>query len=137
MGSGVILNAPGSGWPRLAEAVAAQIPVAEIDAVWVFRALRHEGREWGTAIVSRVTDAGSRRRIYTARYIHTLKGKERGKFESTLQEVGSGPPDTVGEIVAGVQRRMDDEVPTPVSPEVWFAPPPPAPLPSSGPTRQG
>jgi hypothetical protein len=135
MGPGAVLNAPGSGWPRLADAVAAQIPVAEVDAVWVFRTLRHEGKEWGTAVISRVD--GERRRIYTARYVHTLKGKERGKFESTLEEVGSGPPETAAELVTGVQRRMDDEVPTPVSPQAWFAPPVPVPPPSSGAPRQG
>ena len=34
---------------------------------------------------------GDRRRIYTARYALTIKGKERGEFELQLEEVGSGP----------------------------------------------
>ena len=41
----------GVGWPRLAAAVAEQIPPAEVDAVWVFSTMRHEGREWGTAVL--------------------------------------------------------------------------------------
>ena len=43
----------GNGWSRLAAAVAEQIPAAEVDGVWVFSTLRHEGREWGTAVLSR------------------------------------------------------------------------------------
>ena len=35
----------GLGWPRLAAAVAEQIPPAEVDGIWVFATLRHEGRE--------------------------------------------------------------------------------------------
>jgi hypothetical protein len=120
MGTGVVLNVPGSGWARLAANVAAAIPVAQIDGVWVFRAIRHEGREWGTALISRVD--GERRRIYTGRFVHTLKGKERGKFESTLEEVGSGPIEALAELLAGVQKRMDEESPAPVRLEDWFPP---------------
>ena len=41
-------------------------------------------REWGTAVLSRVD--GDRRRIYTAGYVLAIKGKERGKFESTVSK---------------------------------------------------
>ena len=130
MGTGVVLNVPGSGWPRLAAHVAAAVPVEQIDGVWVFKAIRHEGREWGTALISRVD--GERRRIYTGRFVHTLKGKERGRFEATLDEVGSGPIEALSELLAGVQKRMDEEPPTPVRLEDWF---PPAPPPADGPPR--
>jgi hypothetical protein len=49
-----ILNRPGSGWDRLAAAVAGAVPASEIEAVWLFRTLRREGTEWGTALVARV-----------------------------------------------------------------------------------
>src|SRR4029077_9375255 len=62
----------GLGWPRLAAVVAEQIPPAEVDGVWVFPTVRHEGREWGTAVLSRAD--GERRRIYTARYMLAIKG---------------------------------------------------------------
>ena len=114
-----LLNPTATGWERLAEQVAAELPVTDVDAVWVFRALRHEGREWGTAVVSRVE--GERRRIYTARFVLTQKGKERGRFEATVAEIGSGPLDAVAELIAGVRRRMDDEVPEAVDPTRWFA----------------
>jgi len=110
----------GVGWPRLAAAVAEQIPPAEVDGVWVFSTLRHEGREWGTAVLSRVD--GDRRRIYTARYMLTVKGKERGKFEASVQEVGSGPVEALAQLLHDAQRRIDDEQPPlPVPPESWFA----------------
>ncbi len=110
----------GPGWTRLAGAVADQIPPAEVDRVWVFGVLRHEGREWGTAVLSRVD--GDRRRIYTARYMLTVKGKERGKFEASVQEVGSGPVEALARLLQDAQRRIDDDQPPlPVPPESWFA----------------
>jgi hypothetical protein len=133
----LVLNAPGSGWARLAERVAAELPVAEIDGVWIFPSLRREGKEWGTAVLSRIAgEHAERRRIYTARFVHTLKGRERGKFESSIEEVGSGPVETLEQLVAGVNRRLDEaEGPTAVSPSSWFPPSPPG-QPADAP-RQG
>jgi hypothetical protein len=109
----------GSGWDRLAQAVAEVLPPAEVDGLWIFTPLRREHREWGTALLSRVD--GERRRIYTARYVLTVKGKERGKFEASVQEVGSGTTEAIARLVQEAQRRIDDEhPPTPVPPESWF-----------------
>jgi hypothetical protein len=109
----------GSGWDQLAKAVADVLPPHEVDAVWVFTPLRHASKEWGTAVVSRVD--GERRRIYTARYGLALKGKDRGKFESSVQEVGTGPLEALARLLEEAQRRIDDEQP-PVSipPQSWF-----------------
>jgi hypothetical protein len=121
MGAGGALTAPsaGAGWTRLAQAVAEVVPPAEVDSVWVFSPLRHEGREWGTAVLSRID--GDRRRIYTARYMLAIKGKERGKFEAAVQEVGSGPVEALSQLLRDAQKRIDDEHPPhPVQPEQWF-----------------
>jgi hypothetical protein len=100
--------------------VAEALPPGEVDGVWVFSPLRREGREWGTAVLSRVD--GDRRRIYTARYVLAIRGKERGKFESSVQEVGSGPVGALTQLVQEAQKRIDDEhPPLPVSPDTWFA----------------
>ena len=121
MGTQSDLKIPaGDGWSRLARAVADEVPPAEVDGVWVFRSIRQESREWGTAILSRVE--GDRRRIYTARYVHTIKGKERGKWSAVLEEVGSGPLEAIDELIKGVERRADEEMPTPVPPSEWFPP---------------
>ena len=110
----------GSGWDRLAQAVAEVFPPTEVDAVWVFSPVHRENREWGTAVLSRVD--GERRRIYTARYVLAVKGKERGKFEASVQEVGSGTTEALARLVQEAHRRIDDEhPPTPVPPESWFA----------------
>lgn len=117
----MILNQPGSGWGRLAEYVAGTLPVPEIDGIWQFRTLKRDGCEWGTAMLSRVDGAEQeRRRIYTARFMHVLKGKERGKFEAYLEEVGQGPVETLEELLAGVRKRIEDEDPRPVPVEAWF-----------------
>jgi hypothetical protein len=113
-------TASGGGWERLAQAVSEVLPPAEVDAVWIFAPLRREEREWGTAVLSRVD--GDRRRIYTARYVLAVKGKQRGKFESTIQEVGSGPMDALARVLQEAQRRIDDEhPPSSVAPESWFS----------------
>ena len=105
-------------WACRARATAQVVPPAEVDGVWVFRAIRQELREFGTAVLSRVE--GDRRRIYTARYVHTIKGKERGKFSATIQEVGSGPVEMLETLIRGVEKRADDEIPTRVEPTTWF-----------------
>lgn len=116
------MNAPGpaSAWDRLAQLVAELLPPAEVDGVWVFSPLRHDAREWGTAVLSRLD--GDRRRIYTARYTLTVKGKERGQFEASVQEVGSGPVEALAQLLHDARKRIDDEQPPlPVSPDIWFS----------------
>lgn len=115
----------GPGWSRLAGVVGQELPVAEVDAVWVFPVLRQQQREWGTAVISRLD--GDRRRIYTARYSLMIKGRERGRFESSIAEVGSGPVDALQALLREVHLRTDDEVPPiPVPVEAWFPPEAPA-----------
>ena len=112
----------GAGWRKLAAIVAESVPPVEVDGLWVFPVLRQDQREWGTAVLTRIAgDAGERRRIYTARYMLQVKGKERGKFEGSVEEVGSGPLDRLAELLDEVHRRTDDEVPpAAVEPAQWF-----------------
>jgi hypothetical protein len=110
----------GSGWDRLAQTVAEMMPTNEVDAVWVFSPLRRDAKEWGTAVISRID--GERRRIYTARYGLAVKGKDRGKFEASVQEVGSGPLEALARLLHEAQRRIDDEhPPASIPPESWFS----------------
>jgi hypothetical protein len=126
------LATPQSGWDRLAQAVAQAIPPVEVDAVWVFSPLRRDANEWGTAVISRLD--GERRRIYTARYILAIRGKERGKFEAAIEEVGTGPMEVLSRVLHDVQQRSDDEhPPAGVPPEIWFASLPPGTPGSYGP----
>lgn len=114
---------PGEGphWERLAIWLHDQLPVVEVDGIWVFRVLRRDLNEYGTAVLSRVD--GDRRRIYTASYVATIKGKKRGGFEATIEEVGSGPLEALRELLALVPVRADDEdPPVAVDVDLWFPP---------------
>jgi hypothetical protein len=111
---------PGEGWRELAVTVREAFPVEELDGIWTFQAVRQDLHEWGTAILSRMD--GPRRRIYTARYVHTIKGRERGTFTATVEEVGSGPVETLDELIRGVERRADEEPPVPVPVAEWYPP---------------
>ncbi len=112
---------PGQGprWEQLATWLRDALPVEEVDGIWVFRTLRRDQREFGTAVLSRID--GDRRRIYTARYIATIKGKQRGGFEAHLEEVGSGPIEALHELLQTVPVRADDEEPPlSVDAALWF-----------------
>lgn len=120
----------GTGWDRLALALSDALPVAELDRVWVFRVVRREGQDFGTAILSRVD--GDRRRVYTARFVHTVKGRKRGQWSWALEEVGSGPLEALDELLALVPKRSDDEEPPlAVDPATWFPPQPAIPDPAA------
>ncbi|HRP08807.1 MAG TPA: hypothetical protein PLL69_10010 [Gemmatimonadales bacterium] len=116
-------SGPGEGerWERLAVWLREQLPVEEVDGIWVFRVVRREQREFGTAVLSLVS--GDRRRIVTARYVATIKGRERGGFTTQLETVGSGPLEALHELLAMVPIRADDEdPPAAVDPVTWFPP---------------
>jgi hypothetical protein len=112
---------PGEGerWDQLAAWLRERIPGHEVDGIWVFRVVRRGAHEFGTAVLSLVH--GDRRRIVTARYTATIKGRERGGFASELAEVGSGPLEALHELLAMVPIRADDEdPPAEVEPTRWF-----------------
>lgn len=117
-GSGAVRGGWRGGWSRLAEAVLAELAPDDLDGIWQFQPIRVEQREFGTAILSRVD--GGRRRIYTARYALTIRGKERGTFEHHLDEVGSGPVEALDELLLNARRRLDEEdAPAPVAVSAW------------------
>ncbi len=112
----------GSGWEQLARQVAEEVPPEEVDALWVFPVRRQDQREFGTAVLTRLAgEEGDRRRIYTARFMLQVKGKERGRFEADVQEVGSGPLSELPELLHEVHLRADDEhPPVAVDPAGWL-----------------
>ena len=104
----------GPGWAQLATAVAAQVPPAEIETIYLFRPLKREGREWGTAVVTRRSEGDSRLRVYTARYMLIVRGKERGRWKGDVVEVAL----TAAEVVAQVMRAAGDRTGDPEPPEI-------------------
>jgi hypothetical protein len=94
-------------------AIAAQIPPERVMEVHLFGAIRQGGMESGVGVIAVDRDdpgAGPAPRyvVYTARYRHTLKGPERGKWEASVTEEADAPLVTVDAVVRGVSRRSGD-----------------------------
>jgi hypothetical protein len=110
----------GVGWVKVAHSLADAIPTGEIESIWLFAPLRHEDREWGTAVVSRRAEAG-RRRIYTASYVIVIGGPERGQHKIAIEDVGEGPEEILHEVIAGVRERAGEvEPPVEIPAQTWF-----------------
>jgi hypothetical protein len=102
---------------RFLAAIAAQIPAERIAEVHLFPPIKQGGMESGVAVIalerapvdeSPASDAPLRFTVYSARYRHTLKGPDRGKWEVSVTEEADAPLLTVDAVVRGVQRRSGD-----------------------------
>jgi len=68
-----------------------------------------DDEEAGTGASEVVTDTRpTRYTVYTARFRHTLKGPDRGKWELTVTEEADAPLLTVDAVVRGVSRRSGE-----------------------------
>jgi len=124
MGTGALAGARhrglGLGWEQVASALAAEVPVAEIDRIWLFAPVRQDGREWGTAVVLRRLE-GERRRVYTATYMMATRSRDRGPAKILIDEVGDSPSVVVEDVIEGVRERSGDaEPPVVIAPGEWF-----------------
>ena len=110
----------GAGWAKLAAAVEALVPPAEIETLYVFRPIKREGKEWGTAVVTRKA-ADGRLRVYTAKYMLVVRGKERGQTKIEVVEVALSPAEVLAKVMeAMVDRGGDTEPPVELGPAVWY-----------------
>jgi len=103
------------------------VPPSEIETIYLFRPWKREGREWGTAVVAcRAAEgegkaAGGRLRVYTARYMLIVRGKERGQSRIEVQETGLSPTEVIARVMqAAAERTGDPEPPVAVGPAVWY-----------------
>jgi hypothetical protein len=112
----------GPGWAKLAEAVALRVPAATIETIYLFRPWKRDGREWGTAVIAcRTAEGGERLRVYTARYMLIVRGKERGQSRVEVAETGLSPADVIARVMqAAADRTGDAEPPVAVGPAVWY-----------------
>ena len=112
----------GAGWAKLAAAVEAQVPPAEIDTIYVFQPIKRQGREWGTAVVTRKSvGPEGRLRVYTAKYMLVVRGKERGQSKIEVEEVALSTAEVLAQVMqATVDRGGDTEPPTELGPSVWY-----------------
>lgn len=86
-----------AAWPE----VAAPPVDAEIDVV-------PESEDERTPDLEPVLSDSARYVVYTALYRHTLKGPDRGKWETNVVAEADAPLVTVDAVVRGVQRRSGD-----------------------------
>ena len=109
----------GPGWAKLAAAVAQEVPPTEIETIYLFRPIKREGREWGTAVVTR--RAEGRLRVYTAKYMVVVRGKERGQAKVAVEEVGLSPVEVLEQVMQSTAERTGDaEPPVAHGPSVWY-----------------
>ena len=112
----------GPGWAKVATAVEAEMPPAEIETIYLFRPIKREGREWGTAVVTRKTaEGGGRLRVYTAKYMLIVRGKDRGQAKVELTEVGLSPPEVLAQVMQATADRIGEaEPPVEMAPGAWY-----------------
>ena len=99
---------------RFLAGIAAHVPADRVAEVHLFGAIRQGGQESGVAVVAVDREASpddatpTRYTVYSARFRHTLKGPERGKWELTVTEEADAPLLTVDAVVRGVSRRSGE-----------------------------
>jgi hypothetical protein len=94
---------------RLLQEITKEIPLDRIAEIHFFQPIKQGGMESGVAVVAMETaSAEARHIVFTARYRLTLKGPDRGKWESSIVAEADAPLVTVDAVVRGVQRRSGD-----------------------------
>jgi hypothetical protein len=102
--------------------VRAEVPPEEIDTIYLFPPIKRQGREWGTAVVTRRSASPEGRlRVYTAKYMLILRGKERGQAKIEVTEVALSPAAVLAQVMqATVDRGGDAAPPLELGPGVWY-----------------
>ena len=94
---------------RFLKAIAAQVPPERIAEIHFFPPIKQGGVESGVAVVvETVSPDAPRMVVYSARYRLTLKGPDRGKWETNMVAEADAPLASVDAVVRGVQRRSGD-----------------------------
>ncbi|MCU0623705.1 MAG: hypothetical protein MUF53_07555 [Gemmatimonadaceae bacterium] len=96
---------------RFLRAIAAQVPPDRVVEVHLFPALRQGPIETGVAVVAEADPAGAegaKHVVYSARYRHTIKGPDRGKWEADVVAEADAPLVTVEAVVRGVRQRAGE-----------------------------
>ena len=93
---------------RFLREIADRVDAGSVEEVRLFPPIRQGGLETGAAIVAVNVPSQERRTVYSARYCHTLKGKERGKWEVDVTAEADAPLITVDAVVRGVMKRAGE-----------------------------
>ena len=100
-------------------AVAEVLPPAEVDGVWVFSPLRHEGRSGAPRCSPgwTATAGGSTPRATCSR----SRARSAASSRRRCRRSAAGRSSALAQLVQDAHKRIDDEQPpTPVAPEPWF-----------------
>jgi hypothetical protein len=117
---GALTPGQGPGWAKAAAAVAAQVPPAEIEAIYVFRPIKREGREWGTAVITRRHPEG-RLQVFTVKYMLIVRGKERGQSKVVVEEVGLSPEEVLQQVMQTTAERSGEvDPPVALGRAAWY-----------------
>lgn len=104
---------------RFLAAIAERLEPETIAEAHLFPPIRQAGIESGVAVIAvnhrsliggdaAAENANGRLTLYTAKYRHTRKGPDRGKWEFSLHAEADAPLLTVDKVVRGVQQRSGD-----------------------------
>ena len=94
---------------RFLREIADRVGTASVEEVHLFPPIRQGGVESGVAVVAASAPFQERHTVYSARYRHTLKGKERGKWEMEMTAEADAPLVTVDAVVRGVMKRAGEQ----------------------------
>jgi hypothetical protein len=111
---------------RFLQEIATRLPLSRIVEVHLFAPLRQGGVESGVAIVAEVlqdseADPGAepaasmsdqlraRFAVHTARYRHTIKGPDRGRWEFAIEVEADAPLLAIDRVVSGVLQRSVEQ----------------------------
>ena len=111
---------PGSRLGEARRRRGAEVPPAEIETIYLFRPIKREGREWGTAVITRRHPEG-RLVVYTARYMLVVRGKEKGQSRVEVSAVALSPAEVVAQVMQqSAERSGEAEPPLAFGPGVWY-----------------
>ncbi len=94
---------------RFMKEIADRIGAALVEEVRLFPPIRQGGMESAVAIVATSAYPDPWHTVYSARYRHTLKGIDRGKWEVEVTAEADAPLVTVDEVVRGVMKRAGEQ----------------------------
>lgn len=96
---------------RFLREISDRIGLDSITEVHLFPAIRQGGVETGVAVVAAFPpgeEPVDRHTVFSARYRHTLKGADRGKWEVEVKAEADAPLAAVDDVVRGVMKRAGE-----------------------------
>ena len=93
---------------RFLREIAERIGAANVESVHLFPPIRQGGVETGAAVIAATLPGHARHTVWSASYRDTLKGPDRGKWETEVTAEADAPLVTVDAVVQGVMKRAGE-----------------------------